>query len=201
MLISDVQQSDFGIHIYVLFHILFHYRLVPDSDYNSLCYSVCVCLVVSDSLQSHGLQPTRLLCPWNFPGKNTRVGCHFFLQGIFPTQGSNPRVLSLLHWRPFAIQQALVVCFIQCVSVHPKLLLYPFPKSKLPLQEPLVCILCVCFCFVNKFLCVIFQILHISDIIWHLFFSARLTSLCVIISRSIQVAANGIISFFSVAEQ
>ena len=28
----------------------------------------------------HGLQPTRLLCPWDFPGKNTGVGCHFLLQ-------------------------------------------------------------------------------------------------------------------------
>ena len=34
-----------------------------------------------------------------FPGKNTRVGCHFLLQGIFPTQGSNPLFLSLLHCR------------------------------------------------------------------------------------------------------
>ena len=49
-----------------------------------------------DSLQRHGLQPTRLLCPWNFPGKNTEVGCHFLLQGIFPTQGQNP---GLLHCR------------------------------------------------------------------------------------------------------
>ena len=31
-----------------------------------------------------------LLCPWDFPGKSTGVGCHFLLQGIFPTQGSNP---------------------------------------------------------------------------------------------------------------
>ena len=29
------------------------------------------------------------LCPWNFPSKNTGVGCHFLLQGIFPNQGSN----------------------------------------------------------------------------------------------------------------
>ena len=34
--------------------------------------------------------------PWGFPGKNTGVGCHFLLQGIFPTQGSN---LHLLHWQ------------------------------------------------------------------------------------------------------
>ena len=32
---------------------------------------------------------SRLLCPWDFPGKNTGAGCHFLLQGIFPTQGSN----------------------------------------------------------------------------------------------------------------
>ena len=45
---------------------------------------------MSDSLQPHGLWPTRLLHPWDFPGKNTGVGCHFLLQKIFPTQGSNP---------------------------------------------------------------------------------------------------------------
>ena len=39
--------------------------------------------VVSDSLQPHGLYPTRLLCLWDFPGKNTRVGFHSLLQGIF----------------------------------------------------------------------------------------------------------------------
>ena len=62
----------------------------------------CVCMymlprsVVSDSLRPLGLQPARLLCPWNFPGKNTGVCCHFLLQGIFLTQGSNP---GLLHCR------------------------------------------------------------------------------------------------------
>ena len=39
---------------------------------------------------------TRLLCPWDFPGKNTGVGCHFLLQGIFPTQGSKQHLLYLL---------------------------------------------------------------------------------------------------------
>ena len=34
--------------------------------------------------------PTTLLRPWDFPGKTTGVGCHFLLQWIFPTQGSNP---------------------------------------------------------------------------------------------------------------
>ena len=51
-------------------------------------------LVVSDSCIPRVGQPTRLLCPWDFPNKNTEVGCHFLLQGIFPTQGSN---LGLLH--------------------------------------------------------------------------------------------------------
>ena len=51
----------------------------------------CICACVLSHV--HGLQPTRILCPWNFPGKNTRVGCHFLLQGIFLTQGSNPHVL------------------------------------------------------------------------------------------------------------
>ena len=37
---------------------------------------------MSNSLPPHGLQPTRLLCPWDFPGKNTGVGCHFLLQGL-----------------------------------------------------------------------------------------------------------------------
>ena len=36
------------------------------------------------------MQPTRLLSPWNFPGKSTAVGCHFLLQEIFLTQGLNP---------------------------------------------------------------------------------------------------------------
>ena len=44
---------------------------------------------MSNSLQPHGLWPSRLFCPWNSPEKNTRVGCHALLQGIFLTEGSN----------------------------------------------------------------------------------------------------------------
>ena len=40
-----------------------------------------------------------LLSLWNFPGKNTGVGCHFLLQEIFLTQGSNPSLLCLLLWQ------------------------------------------------------------------------------------------------------
>ena len=45
---------------------------------------------VPDSWRIHGLQPTRLLCPWDFPAKDTWVGSHFLLQGILLTLGSNP---------------------------------------------------------------------------------------------------------------
>ena len=58
----------------------------------ALC-TVLIHSVVSDSLPLHGLQPTRLLCPWDSPGQNTRMGSHSLLQGIFPTQESNPGVL------------------------------------------------------------------------------------------------------------
>ena len=53
----------------------------------------CSFSVVSHSLQHHGLQSTRLLPLWDFPGKNTGMGCHFLLQGILLTQGSNPYLL------------------------------------------------------------------------------------------------------------
>ena len=52
--------------------------------------------VMSNSLQPPEQQSARLLCLWNFPGRNTGVGCHFFLHGIFPIQGSNS---GLLHCR------------------------------------------------------------------------------------------------------
>ena len=57
-----------------------------------------VCSVVSDSLGPHGLQPASLPCPWDFSGKNTWVGCHFLLQGIFPTRWLKLHLLRLLPW-------------------------------------------------------------------------------------------------------
>ena len=49
-----------------------------------------VALVMSNSLQPCEPYPARLLCPRDSPGENTGVGCYAILQGIFPTQGSNP---------------------------------------------------------------------------------------------------------------
>ena len=60
--------------------------------------------VVSDSLWPH--EPARLLCPRDSSGKNTGEGCHFLLQGIFLTQGSNPCLFCLLHWQAGSLTQA-----------------------------------------------------------------------------------------------
>ena len=78
-----------------------------------------VCCSVAKScltlLQPHRLQPAMLLRPWDSPGKNTRVGCHFLLQGIFLTQGSNSSLLRLLHWQanclPLSHQRSPTSCY------------------------------------------------------------------------------------------
>ena len=62
--------------------------------------------VMSDSLQPMGCSPP-VFCPWDSPGKNTGTGCHFLLQGIFLTQGSNPCLLRLLHWQTSSLLLAL----------------------------------------------------------------------------------------------
>ena len=85
----------------------------------SVCVCVCVhacvlsCSVISCSLWPHRLQLARLLSPWNFPGKNTGLGCHFLLQGIFPTQGLKLHLLLLLHWQ--------VDSFTTAPSVKPRI--------------------------------------------------------------------------------
>ena len=66
----------------------------------SVCVCVCVC-VCERVIQLYSILCNPMdhilsgysLCPWDSPGKNTGVGCHALLQGIFPTQGSNPNSL------------------------------------------------------------------------------------------------------------
>ena len=62
-----------------------------------LQYYVCV-FSHSVLLDSMDCSPPGSSVNGNFPGKNTGVGCHFFLQGIFPTQGLNQYLLCLLPW-------------------------------------------------------------------------------------------------------
>ena len=81
---------------------------------------VCVlvtqlCLILHDSMNCSS---SKLLSPWNFPGKNTGLGCHSLFQEIFMTQGSN---LGLLHWRQIIFHLSLQgslknVCAFSCFS-------------------------------------------------------------------------------------
>ena len=86
---------------------------------------VCqVASVVSDSLWSCELYSTRPLHPWASPGKNTRVGCHALLQGIFLTQGLNPGLLHLLHWQAGSLplaQSGKPMLYIHTLFSHQKL--------------------------------------------------------------------------------
>ena len=71
---------------------LYEYRVIT-------CAAVLSHSVVSDSLWPHGLWPASLLCLWDSPVKNTGVGCHALLQGIFLVQGLNPCLLHLQQWQ------------------------------------------------------------------------------------------------------
>ena len=114
--------------------------------------------VVSDSLRTHGLQPTRLLHPWDFPGKSTGVGCHCLIWLSCTGEGNgNPLQNSCLEnprdggawWAAiYGVTQSRTrlkrlssssVCIRQCDSLSHHLL---------PLLCPQVCSLCVClYCF------------------------------------------------------
>ena len=68
--------------------------------------------------------PTKLLCPWGFPGNSTGVDCHFLLQGIFPTQGSNP---GLPHWQ----EDSLPVSHKEStLYIYPFWIFFPFKSPQ-----------------------------------------------------------------------
>ena len=73
-------------------------KFLARSRYSSVC--VCARAHVLSCVQLFVTLWTvaaRLCCPWDSPGKNTGMGCHFLLRGIFPTQGSNLHLLRLLQ--------------------------------------------------------------------------------------------------------
>ena len=72
----------------------FTYLNISRERLHACALSLCLCLTLCDPRTV----ATRLLCPWDSPGKNIGEGCYFLLQGIFLTQGSNPRLLRLPHW-------------------------------------------------------------------------------------------------------
>ena len=65
--------------------------------HRNTCSHTVKCAQLSYPLRPCGLQPVRLLCPWDSPGKNPGVGSCSLLQGIFPTQGLNPGLLWILY--------------------------------------------------------------------------------------------------------
>ena len=78
--------------------LTFHFLVI--CNLNSSCNACAVCCALSlqscPTLETPWTVAARLLCPWESPGKNTGVGCHALLQGIFPTQGLKP---GLPHYR------------------------------------------------------------------------------------------------------
>ena len=136
VLVSGVQSSDIYIQIY------------------TYTYGMYAKLFQSDSWRPHGPQPDQLFCSWDSPGKNTEVGCHILLQGIFPNQELNPSLLCLLHWQtdslpPAPPEKPLCVCVCECVCVW-------------------VCV-CVCEC-VCVWVCVhvyVFSLIFFSLMVYH----------------------------------
>ena len=63
--------------------IIVHIKIFIELNFPAVCACILSCSVESDSLWPYWLKPARLLCPWDYPGKNTGVGCRFLLQGIF----------------------------------------------------------------------------------------------------------------------
>ena len=92
--------SDCWFHSLPLLYVLMKITWIKIYKTSCKCYCCCCCCWIAKTHQTflppRGVYPTRLLCPWDFSGKNTGAGCHFLLQGFFPTQGSN---LGLLHWQ------------------------------------------------------------------------------------------------------
>ena len=120
-----IHSQMFYIHVYMNSHFLFFFffskkwilEYIQSCNFSAYFSETkhCCCRSVAESWP-HGLQPAKLLCPWAFPGKNTGVGWHFLLQGIFPTQGLNP---CLLHWQ----KQSLQMC--KCWQITEDELLVP----------------------------------------------------------------------------
>ena len=82
-------------YVSIIFHDCFGLMIITTCfdthQFGDLGHMPCVsCSVISESLWSQGLWPSRLFCPWGFPGKNTGVGCHFLPQRVILIQGSNP---------------------------------------------------------------------------------------------------------------
>ena len=68
-----------------------------------------------------------LPCPWNFPGKNTTMACHFLLQGISPNQGWNSRLLCVLYGKWILCHWAIREALLHCIYFFIWQILYKIP--------------------------------------------------------------------------
>ena len=116
------------VHTAPLCQLLFPYGSLQSTEQSSLCCTGGLVAVQLLSrvrlLRPHGLQPARLLCPWDSPGKNTGVGCHFLLQGSSPP-GDQMRVSCtaggfFISEPPGKPTQVLIsyVCILKVLSVE-----------------------------------------------------------------------------------
>ena len=124
------------------------FLLLHLSDYDFPDGFCCCCYLVTQScptlLLPHGLQSIRHLCSWDFPGKNTGVGCHVLLQGFFPTLGLNQHLQHQQDLLPlYPLRGPLVGQFyvflgdISGVLIHRLLFFFQWIASSLfPIANP-----------------------------------------------------------------
>ena len=115
--------------------------LTAPGDHQRVCVST-LSRSVRSTLRPHGLEPARLLCPWDSPGKNPGVDCHVLLQGIFPTQWSNPCLLCLLSRQanslPLSHLRSLIISGMILTSRIITIAIYWLPSKCLALHKYLV---------------------------------------------------------------
>ena len=133
MTMNDLTPAQFPT---VTIHLMYFYIVIFASIYFlNILYNWYVCMHAKSlqscpTLQCYRWQPVRVR-PWDFPGKNTWIGCHALFQGIFPTQESNPHLLWLMHWRwilyCWATREApILLCIIYNMNMYVKIYLKVF---------------------------------------------------------------------------
>ena len=106
ILIFPGQRQFVAIKIFVLLRKRTYEWWLLYISLTQILIAVSCCLVTKLCLTFQSpwiVKPTTLFCLWNFPSKNTGMGCHFLLWEIFTTQGSQLHLLHLLHWQAYSL--------------------------------------------------------------------------------------------------
>ena len=112
-----VFEKIFDITLCIIKQFISHFYLSNMYIYD-VFYHVVVVIELLSHVHLYRLQPSRLHCPWNSPGKNTGVGSHSPLQGIFLTQESNPCLLHLLLASRFFTTEPPEKWYIMCIYTY-----------------------------------------------------------------------------------